>query len=191
MSTAHCPTPLAPAVLEDYWLADLSPSEEAAVEQHLLACDECSRRLRDVIGLAEGVRAVARGGTLRVVVTDAFLNRLAQEGLHVREYRVTPGGSVACTVTAEDDLVVGRFVAPLGGVGRVDLAQYDAEGREVQRFRDLPFDPTAGEVLFTARTDVLRTLPATVQWYRLIAVEAGGEHVLAEYTFAHTPSAHA
>lgn len=191
MSIAHCPTPLAPAVLEDYWLADLSPSEAAAVEQHLLACDECSRRLRDVIGLAEGVRAVARGGTLRVVVTDAFLNRLAQEGLHVREYRVTPGGSVACTVTAEDDLVVGRFVAPLGGVGRVDLAQYDAEGREVQRFRDLPFDPTAGEVLFTARTDVLRTLPATVQRYRLIAVEAGGEHVLAEYTFAHTPSAHA
>ena len=122
MSIAHCPTPLAPAVLEDYWLADLSPSEEAAAEQHLLACDECSRRLRDVIGLAEGVRAVAWGGTLRVVVTDAFLNRLAQEGLHVREYRVTPGGSVACTVTAEDDLVVGRFVAPLGGVGAVGRA---------------------------------------------------------------------
>lgn len=191
MSLAHCPTPLAPAILEDYWLADLSPSEEEAVEQHLLDCDECSGRLRGVIGLAERVRAVARGGTLRVVVTDAFLNRLVQEGLRVREYRVSPGGGVACTVTAEDDLVVGRFVAPLGGVERVDLAQYDAEGRELQRFRDLPFDPTAGEVLFTARTDVLRTLPATVQRYRLIAVEADGEHVLAEYTFAHTPSAQA
>lgn len=191
MSPAHCPTPLAPAILEDYWLADLSPSEEEAVEQHLLACDECSGRLREVIGLAEGIRAVAMGGTLRVVVTDAFLDRLVQEGLHVREYRVTPGGGVACTVTAEDDLVVGRFVAPLGGVERVDLAQYDAEGRELQRFRDLPFDPAAGEILFTARTDVLRTLPATVQRYRLIAVEAGGEHVLAEYTFAHTSSAQA
>jgi hypothetical protein len=191
MSPARCPTPLAQAILEDYWVADLSPSEEEAVEQHLLACDECSERLRGVVGLADGVRAVARGGLLRVVVTDAFLNRLAEEGLRVREYRVTPGGGVACTVTAEDDLVIGRFVAPLGGVERLDLAQYDAQGLELQRFRDLPFDPTAGEVLFTARTDVLRTLPATVQRYRLIAVEAGGEHVLAEYTFAHTPSADA
>jgi hypothetical protein len=191
MSLVHCPTPVAPEILEDYWLADLSPSDEEAVEQHLLACDECSGRLRVVIGLAEGIRAVARGGTLRVVVTDAFLDRLAQEGLRVREYRVTPGGRVACTVTAEDDLVVGRFVAPLEGVERLDLAQYDAEGRERQRFRDLPFDPMAGEVLFTARSDVLRTLPATVQRYRLIAVRAGGEDVLGEYTFAHTPSGEA
>jgi len=191
MSISRCPTPLALSVLEDYWLADLSSSEEDAVEQHLLACDECSGRLRHVIGLADGIRAVTRGGTLRVVVTDAFLNRLTQEGLRVREYRVTPGGRVACTVAADDDLVVGRFVAPLGGVARVDLAQYDAEEREVQRFRDLPFDPAAGEVLFTARTDVLRTLQATVQRYRLIAVETSGERVLAEYTFAHTPSVQA
>lgn len=191
MSIARCPTPLALSVLEDYWLADLSPSEEEAVERHLLACDECSGRLRDVIGLADRIRVVARGGTVRVVVTDAFLNRLVQEGLRVREYRVTPGGRVACTVTADDDLVVGRFVAPLGGVGRVDLARCDAEGREVQRFRNLPFNPARGEVLFTARTDVLRTLPASVQRYRLIAVEASGERVLAEYTFAHTPSGQA
>jgi hypothetical protein len=189
MSISPCPMPLALSVLEDYWLADLAPSEEAAAERHLLACDECSGRLRGVIGLADGIRTVARGGTLRVVVTDAFLNRLAQEGLHVREYRVTPGGRVACTVTADDDLVVGRFVAPLAGVERVDLAQCDAEGREVQRFRDLPFNPAGGEVLFTARTDVLRALPASIQRYRLIAVEVGGERVLTEYIFAHTPSA--
>ncbi len=181
--------PLAWSVLEDYWLADLASPEEDAVEQHLLACDECARRLRDVIGLADGIRVVARSGTVRVVVTEAFVTRLVQEGFRVREYRVTPGGRVACTVTPADDLVVGRFVAPLRGVGRVDLAQYDAEGREVQRFRDLPYDPAGGEILFTARIDVLRTLPASVQRYRLIAVEASGERILAEYTFAHTPSA--
>ncbi len=191
MSILRCPTPLAPSVLEDYWLADLSSTEEDTVEQHLLACSECSGRLRGIIDLAGGIRGVARGGTLRVVITDAFLNRLAQEGLRVREYRATPGGRVACTVTAEDDLVVGRFVAPLGGLVRVDLAQYDAGGREVERFADLPFDPSRGEILFTARVDVLRTLPATVQSYRLLAVEAGGERVLAEYTFAHTPSSQA
>jgi hypothetical protein len=191
MSGARCPAPLAMPVLEDYWLADLAPAEEEGAERHLLACDECSGRLRGVIGLAEGIRAVVRSGVLRVVVTDAFLNRLAEEGLRVRQYRAAPGKVVACTLTAEDDLVVGRFVAPLGGVRRLDLARCDAEGRELERFRDLPFDPAAGEVLFTAATDILRRLPATVQRYRLLAVEAGGERVLAEYTFAHTPSARA
>jgi hypothetical protein len=188
MSRARCTTPLTQATLDDYWVADLSAAEEEAVEQHVLACAECSARLSGVVGLAEGVRAVVRGGLLRLVVTDAVLNRLAGEGLRVRQYRVTPGGGVACTITAEDDLVVARFIAPLGGVKRLDLAQYDAEGRELERFQDLPFDPTAGQVLFMARTDVLRTLPATVLRYRLIAVGAGDEHVLGEYTFAHTPS---
>jgi hypothetical protein len=125
---------------------------------------------------------------LRTVVTDAFLDRLAREGLRVREYRVGPGGRVACTVTPDDDLVVGRLVAPLGGVGRVDLALCDAEEQEQHRLRDVPINPPATEVVVTAPIDVLRALPASVRHYRLIAVEAAGERVLGEYTFVHTPS---
>lgn len=191
MSPSRCPTPLALSLLTDYWLADLSPAEEAAVEEHLLACDECSRGMRGVVDLAGGIRVVARRGTLRVVVTEAFLDRLAREGLRVREYRVAPGGRVACTVTADDDVVVGRLTAPLAGVGRVDLALCDAEGREQQRWPDIPVNPSEGEVVFTAPIDVLRTLPASVRRYRLIAVEAGGERLLGEYTFVHTPSVQA
>ncbi len=158
------------------------------MELHLLECDACSQRLQGVADLAGGIRAVARRGTLRVVVTDAFLNELVRDKLRVREYRVAPGGRVACTVTADDDLVVGRLAAPLTGVGRVDLALCDAQGREQQRLQDIPVNPARPEVVVTAPIDVLRTLPASVRRYRLIAVEAGGERLLGEYTFEHTPS---
>lgn len=188
MNTSRCRTPLALSVLADYWLADLPSTDEDAVEQHLLACDECSRRLRGAVDLASGVGAVVRRGTLRVVVTDAFLDRLVRDGLRVREYRVAPGGRVACTVTADDDLVVGRLAAPLPSVGRVDLALCDAEGREQQRWQDIPVNSAGREVVFTAPIDVLRALPASVRRYRLIAVEAGGDRLLGEYTFEHSPS---
>ena len=50
-----CSTPIDAAILMDHWLALLSSSDEEAVEEHLLACDPCGDRLREVIALAEGL----------------------------------------------------------------------------------------------------------------------------------------
>jgi anti-sigma factor RsiW len=72
-----CASPIDAAVLADYWLGALQGSEEEAVEEHLLECDGCGARLRELIALAEGVRKLARGGTLRMVVSEAFLERAA------------------------------------------------------------------------------------------------------------------
>ena len=55
-----CSNPIDAAVLADYWLAALANSEEEAVEEHLLACDRCGARLRQVIAHAEGIRKLAR-----------------------------------------------------------------------------------------------------------------------------------
>jgi len=88
----NCLSPIDAAVLADYWLAALTKSEEETAEQHLFGCDECGARLRDVIALAEGVRKLAREGSLRMVVSDAFLKRAAAEGLRVREYAPPAGG---------------------------------------------------------------------------------------------------
>ena len=44
-----CPRPIDAAVLADYWAAALPANEEDAVEAHLLACDECGSRLRQVL----------------------------------------------------------------------------------------------------------------------------------------------
>ena len=62
MNESRCPNPLSADVLGDYWLAELSPVEEEAVEEHLLGCDECGSQLRELIALGEAIREVARRG---------------------------------------------------------------------------------------------------------------------------------
>jgi hypothetical protein len=74
----NCSNPIDAAVLADYWLAVLEGPEEQAVEEHLLRCDRCRARLREIMALAEGIRSVVREGSLRMVVSDVFLKRAAE-----------------------------------------------------------------------------------------------------------------
>ena len=119
MSASACADPLDFSVLIDHWLGDLAPAEEERVEEHLLGCPACSQRLGDLVALTDGVRRLANLGVVRAVVTSAFLERLVDEGLRVREYRLVPGGSVECTVTPSDDLVAARLAADLRGAQQI------------------------------------------------------------------------
>jgi len=183
-----CAEPLDLLVLIDYWLNELPPSQEERVEEHLLGCAVCSESIDDFAALIGAVRSVGNRGLIRAVVTTGFLERLIDEGLRVREYRVAPGGRVQCTVTPSDDLVAARLTADLRGTPQVDLVKCDAEGREQQRLKDIPVGPSAQEIVFLERIDRVRALPACVQHLRLVATNAGGEQLVAEYTFIHTPS---
>src|SRR4051812_14227164 len=145
MSTASCFN-IEPGVLADYWLEALTQAEEEAIEEHLLACDRCGDRLREIIAIAEGIRSLAREGSLRMIVSEIFLRRASEDGLHVRQYAPAPGGSVQCTVTAEDDLLVGRLAANLSGAKRVDLCLCDARGIERLRMTDIPFHAASGGI---------------------------------------------
>lgn len=188
MNASSCTSPLDFSALVGYWLAELAPAEEGRVEGHLLGCAACSERLWSLAGLAEGIRTLAREGVVRAVVTGDFLERVAREGFRVREYRVLPGGTVQCTVTAEDDLLVARLVAEFRGVSRVDIAVCDAEGREQERLRDVPVSPSTEEVVFLQGIKSVRALPAYVKRLKLLAVEPQRERLLGEYTFIHTPT---
>lgn len=189
MSAPRCTSPRPPGVFSDYWLGELSAEDEAPLEEHLLGCDECSRRLAWGVGLAAATRALATRGLLRVVVSDEYLGRLVREGLHLREYRVADGGSVACTVAPEDDLVVARLAAPFESRERLDLVFCDALGHEEGRLPDVALDPTRRELVFTEPVDALRRLGVATVRVRLVAVERSGERVLGEYTFHHAPYA--
>jgi hypothetical protein len=179
--------PIDAAVLADYWLAALGDGEEAAAEEHLLGCDRCGERLREVIALAEGLRRLARGGSLRVVVSDAFLNRAAEEGLRIREYAPPAGGTVQCTVTAEDDLPVGRLAANLSGAKRVDLCLCDEHGSEQLRLPDIPVHPGANSIAFQESITFAKAAPSNKMIVRLVTFDdAGVERLLGEYTFNHT-----
>ena len=190
MSAPTCAAPLDLSVLSDYWLGDLLPDDEGRAEEHLLGCAACSERMGDLVALTGGVRSLANLGAVRAVVTSAFLERLIDEGFRVREYRLVPGGSVECTVTPSDDLVAARLAADLRGAQRIDLVKCDAEGREENRLKDIPVSASAQEVVLLERIDRIRALPARVQRVRLVAPDADGERLLAEYTFVHTASSH-
>jgi len=184
-----CANPIDAAVLADYWLAALTKPEEDAAEQHLFTCDECGARLREVIALAEGVRKIAREGSLRMVVSDAFLKRAAEEGLRVRQYAPPAGGGVQCMVTAEDDVLIGRLAANLTGAKRVDLCLCDERGVEQLRLRDIPFHSGASDVVYQESITFAKAMPPSKSIARLVTFdEAGGERLLGEYTFNHTRS---
>ena len=172
-----------------YWFGELSPQDEAPIEDHVMGCDECTERLEELAGLASGVRTAIRAGRVAAAISAPFLEVLRRQGLRLREYRVPPGGRANCTLTAQDDGVVSRLQTPLAGVRRVDVLHRVEVGGEVleERVEDVPFDPAAGEVLLLPSAAELRAMPAHTAYVRLVAMEEGGERMLGEYTFAHTP----
>lgn len=182
-----CSDPLQADVLMDYWLAALPSPVQDDVEQHLMTCDWCGDRLRAVIALAEGLRALARSGSLQVVVSDQFLEHAAGTGLRVREYAPPRGQSIQCTVAADDDLLVARLAADLTTASRVDLSWCDPRGIERQRMSDIPMRADAGSVICQQSIAWAKASPTATMIARLLAVDdSGDERVLGEYTFHHT-----
>jgi hypothetical protein len=184
-----CSDPIDAAVLADYWLAALGDVEEEAFEEHLLGCDQCGARLREVMALAEGVRNLAREGCLRMIVSDSFLKRVGEEGLRIREYAPPAGGAVQCTVTAEDDFLIARLAADLTNAKRVDLCICDELGVEQFRLPDIPVQSGASNVVYQESITFAKAMPTTKIIARLVNFdEEGGERLLGEYTFNHTRS---
>lgn len=184
-----CPTPIDAGVLADYWLALLAEPEEETVEEHLLACDACGERLREVIALAESVRELASQGSLKLVVADAYLRRAQEQGLRVRQYTVPAGGRVQCTVTDEDDMLIGRLAADLTNAKRIDVRWYDASGSELMRQQDIPFHPGRTEVILHESITLMKTAPTMKLVARLVVLdEANNERLVGEYTFNHSRS---
>jgi hypothetical protein len=184
-----CSNPIAFETLLAWWLAELSQVEQEALEEHVFACGHCTRRLEELAALAGGARNAVRAGAVGMVVSAPFVEGMKKAGLRLREYHVTPGSSVNCTIHADDDAVVGHMRASLRGVRRLDLVEWVEVGgvtRPEVRLEDVPFDPAADEVLFLPPAAALKKMPSNTLRVRLVAVEAAGETAIGEYVFAHT-----
>src|SRR5882757_8786335 len=109
-------------------------------------------------------------------------------GPRIREYNMAPGGSVNCTVTPDDDLVLAHLQAPLRNLQRVDVLVYDEGTGERWRQKDIPFNAETNALVYLPVTTVLRSLGLTTQRFQLVAVDGVDERVIADYTFNHSPS---
>ena len=174
--------------LLDYWLHESDAVTTDAVDEHLMQCDACGQVLDGLIALSDGVRVAFRAGAVSAVTSDAFVQRLARQGLQVREYRLPHNGSVNCTVAPEDEMLVAHLEAPLQGIERLDaLMQLSIEPDVQHRLQDIPFDPQAGEVLYVSKLAEVRQLPAHTLQLTLLAVASGGTREVGQYTFHHRP----
>lgn len=184
---SSCSDPLDLATLVDYWFGDFDGPSVDRVDEHLLECDACGSVLRSLMATGDGVRRLAREGAFGVVVSPSYLETASRQGLRVREYRVPAGGCVDCTVTAEDDLLVGRLQGDFRGVSRLDLVVQVEDGPE-HRVLDLPVSPTSPEVIVAQAMPALRAMPSSTMRMRLLAHEGEDDRLVGEYTFAHTAS---
>jgi Putative zinc-finger len=180
--------PIGFETLAAYWLGELPAESEAAVEEHFIACAHCAARLEILAALAQGVRAAVDDGRVSLVASAPFVDAMKSAGLRLREYRLDPGGSVNCTIGADDDAVVSHIRAPLAGVERLDLVRsIDGTDREL-RVADIPFDAATGEVIVVPSAAWLKTMATFTMRMRLLEVGERGERPIGEYSFHHTPS---
>ena len=184
--SAACRAPVPEETLAAYWLAELARVDEERVEEHCFGCAPCAERLGELAAMGEGVRAVFRAGLLHAVISPAVLAAMRDAKLRLREYSAVPGGSVQCSIAAQDDFVVSRLATPLAGIERLDLLYREGDGPET-RLEDIPFDPAAGEVLFCPQAALLKTMPAHTHRVRLVGHAGRAQRTLAEYSFEHTP----
>lgn len=175
-------------LLLDYWLRDSDAAGTDAVDEHLMRCDACGVLLDELIALGDGVRAAYRAGAVSAATSDAFVRRLAAQGLRVREYRLPHNGSVDCAVAPGDELLVAHLEAPLQGVAQLDaMVELSTEPGVRHALRDIPFDAQTGEVLYVPKLAEVRRLPAHTAQLTLLAVEPGGQREVGRYTFRHRP----
>jgi len=187
MNRFTCDAAIPAETLEGYWLGEIDAGAQASVEEHLFACARCNSRLQALVDLGAAIRAVTREGGTHAVIGASFLGKLRDDGMKIREYRLGPGGSVACTIAPEDDLVVSRLEAPLHGVRRLDMVFHDTRLSTPMRLEDVAFDSQSGEVLLAHNTPFLRSMGKATNYTQLFAVDEQGERELGRYTFNHTP----
>ncbi len=176
-----------PEELLAYWLGEVDKGNELELDEHLFACAVCSERLRALVALGAAIRGELTRGALNIVLPESFLRTVQDAGLRLREYTLAPGGSVDCTITADDDLVISHLQAPLRDVRRLDVL-IDNSVLGKLRANDVPFDPNADSLVAVTSSVFLRTLRHAQQRVQLVAVDGVHERVLADYTFNHSPS---
>jgi anti-sigma factor RsiW len=187
--TRRCDAPLEVESLAAYQRGELPPAEEDRMEEHLLACDACARRLEALDRLRKGVVALVRCGRVRGTVTAAFVARAERDGVRVREYRVDEGAEVPCTAAPEDDLVVVRLAGGFFGPDVLDVTIEATDlatgARRSDRVADVVIDRGTGDIVFLFPGDLVRAVPRTALRYD---VHRGGhQDVLASFRLDHTP----
>ena len=183
-----CDAPIADDTLLDYWVRDVTDSDETdPIEEHLFACGDCAARLQQIASLGAGLAALVRLGRVTGIVSRSLLNRLQRDGVHVRLYSLSPGETVPCAVFPGDALVVAALRADLSAVDAVTLSVRGPGGSSIGRADDMPVSRLDGEVLWALPAATVRQMPS--MRLQITLVSAGDTRAeLGTYALDHSAS---
>ncbi len=91
--------PVSTQDLSAYWLGELDGAQESRARRAPVRVCRVQRAAAHVVDLGAAIRSELLRGDFGFVLPAAFIRRLKDAGLRVREYELEPGGSVDCTVT--------------------------------------------------------------------------------------------
>lgn len=169
--------------LVSYWLGELPPEAQLAVEEALFADAEVARRLDAIARLEGSLLKLIREGRLQSSIGRAGLDAFSNAGLQLREYRVKKDQVVPCTIADEDLVVIrlqGDFVT--SEVDIVMHGEFEGLPSASEAYSSVPVD--GGEVILVYPGDRIRALPRSQFRYE---VHASGMPA-GSYGLDHTPA---
>lgn len=162
--------------LVDLELGELPEAAAEALEAHLFECPRCAAMLDELHRLVAGVRDAVAAAAVGANVTEAFLERALGDGLSLREYRLAPGETVACSAGPEDLFVV-RLAAGLAEpaelTARVEVRDLASGASQALPPRDVLPDLERGEVVLVFPGAEVRAYPRSV-WTVVLTGDVAG-----------------
>lgn len=188
MSEDVCPLPLESLIA--YAVGELPDGDAGSCEEHLFACQRCARRLDTMMRLGNGIADGVRDGRVSAAVTGTLVAQATRHGAHVREYRLQPGETIACTAGPDDSFVAIRLAAPAAGAEvTLDVEFHDLTtgARLARRIDGVPVDARTAEVVLLFPGEVVRGYPRS-RWTLVGGCIRDGQTVqLGPYVLDHTP----
>lgn len=178
MTAVGCP--VSAELLEAYFARDLAQADEAALEEHVFACDACARALD-----AAGALAEALSSWIPPVISRARLERLRDSGQELRVTPVDPGARVEVEFSPQLALLVHALRAKLSPGARIGVGIGTPEAGTLHELFDVPCDRERGEVLIACQRHYLETYPPTTLFSVFSQPENGEREVLGEYVVHH------
>lgn len=162
-----------------YWALDLSETDVARIDVHLMGCAECTATSARVAAVVGAMRAA-----IPPVVTRAFVEELKSRGLAVRENVFSPDERKAVVFAAELDLLIHRLTGlDLSNTRRVELVvRSESSGEVLLVHPNAPFDAHEGVLIACQRH--FASQPADTV-FEVRAVQASGAEQRATYPIPH------
>ena len=179
-----CDAPVSDDHLLDYWIHAIDGRDAERIEEHLFTCASCSARFHAMATLGVGLTALAQRGRISGIVSHALLNRLQRDGVHVRQYVLSPGERVPCAAFPDDDLVVIALRADFAGSEAVTVRLTAADNTVVNEVRDVPVGAKDVELLWATPGESIRQI-ASARLRLTVRSQSSQPTVLAEYELDH------